>query len=82
MNQNAKKLVDLWNMLLLSDTIFVCSEQLKDAGITDVKVLKLCYLHPEYKIKDYLKSLNLPNSTFSLQLTSIGRSAIEDHFSK
>lgn len=107
MNHNAKELVDLWNMLLLSDTIFVCSEQLKDVGITDVKVLKLCYLHPEYKIKDYLKYLNLPNSTFtnivnrlckkemlerkldnsdlrtfSLQLTSTGRAAIEEHFSK
>lgn len=44
MNQNAKKLVDLWNMLLLSDTIFVCSEQLKDAGIIHFLWYKSSYM--------------------------------------
>ena len=65
MNPNAKILCEIWNTLLLNNKIEVCTDSLKGIGITEIKLLKLCYLHPEYKIKDYLVSLSIPNSTLT-----------------
>ncbi|WP_167958025.1 MarR family winged helix-turn-helix transcriptional regulator [Anaerosporobacter faecicola] len=65
MNQHAQTLCNIWNTLLLNQSIEICTEELKGLGIPDMKLLKLCYLHPEYKLKDYLKCLAIPNSTLT-----------------
>lgn len=63
MRHNAPELRDLWNKLLLSQNIEVCSDKLKGCGILDLKVLKLLFQNSSYKIKDILKTLGIPNST-------------------
>ena len=65
MNTNANRLCDLWNSLLLNHNIEIYSKELKGISITEMKLLKLCYSHSEYKIKDYLQCLAIPNSTLS-----------------
>lgn len=65
MSNNAIELRNTWNKLLLSSGIDVCTEKLKGCGVTDLKVLKLIYLNPNYKIKDFLSILNIPNSSMT-----------------
>lgn len=65
MKYNVSDMRDLWNRLLLSQKIEVCCEELNGCGILDVKVLKLIYQNPDYRIKDILKLLNIPNSTMT-----------------
>jgi DNA-binding MarR family transcriptional regulator len=64
-DNSAAILTELWNRLLLSKTIEVCTEKLQGIGFLEMKVLKLIYFHPEYKIKDFLDQLGIPGSTFS-----------------
>ncbi len=63
MRHNAPELRDLWNRLLLSQSIEVCSDKLKGCGMLDLKILKLLFQNSNYKIKDILKVLGIPNST-------------------
>jgi DNA-binding MarR family transcriptional regulator len=66
LNDNSALLLrDIWNRLLLSKSIYVCTGKLKGVSILEIKVLKLVYFHPEYKIKDFLDALGIPNSTFT-----------------
>lgn len=64
-NTDAEKLTQIWNTILLSKNIEICSDQLKGLSITEVKLMKLVYFSPDYKIKDYLNILAIPNSTFT-----------------
>lgn len=63
MKYNASELRDLWNKLLLSQNIEVCSDKLKGCGMLELKILKLLFQNSSYKIKDILKVLGIPNST-------------------
>lgn len=65
MDDNILMLRDLWNKLLLSHNIDVCTEQLKGCGVLEVKILKYIYINSNAQIKDILKNLNVPNSTMT-----------------
>ncbi len=58
-------LTKIWNRVLLSKSIDVCTERLQGIGFLEIKVLKLIYFNPCWKIKDFIDMLGVPNSTFS-----------------
>lgn len=64
-DNNAAILTELWNKLLLSKSIDVCTERLQGIGLLDMKALKMIYFNPSSKIKDFIDRLSIPNSTFS-----------------
>ncbi|MDD6305743.1 MAG: MarR family transcriptional regulator [Clostridiales bacterium] len=65
MKNNAKELCDIWNKVLLDNRIQVCGGDIEGLGVTEVNVLKLVYANPDYRIKQYLDILQIPNSTFT-----------------
>lgn len=66
MKDNAAfKLTEIWNQLLLSKSIEVCTEKLQGIGFLEMKVLKLIYFNPTFKIKEFIDILGVPSSTFS-----------------
>lgn len=64
-DNSALVLRDIWNRLLLSKSIDVCTGKLQGVSFLEIKVLKLIYFNHSYKIKDFLDALGIPNSTFS-----------------
>lgn len=58
-------LTEIWNRLLLSKSIEVCSGKLHGIGFLEIKILKLIYFNPNFKIKEFIDKLGVPNSTFS-----------------
>ena len=64
-DNSAAVLTEIWNSILLSKSIEVCTERLQGIGFLEIKVLKLIYFNPSYKIKDFIDKLGVPNSTFS-----------------
>jgi DNA-binding MarR family transcriptional regulator len=64
-DNSATILTEIWNELLLSKSIEVCTEKLQGIGLLEMKVLKMIYFNPEYKIKDFIDQLGIPNSTLT-----------------
>lgn len=64
-DNSAALLTEIWNRLLLSKSIEVCTDRLQGIGFLEIKVLKLIYFNPSCKIKDFIDMLGVPNSTFS-----------------
>lgn len=64
-DNSAVILRDIWNKILLSKSIDVCTDKLQGIGFLEIKVLKLIYFNPSYKIKDLLVKLDIPNSTLT-----------------
>lgn len=65
MKNNAKELCDIWNKILLDNKIQVCGGDIEGLGVTDMNILKLVYANSDYRIKQYLEVLRIPNSTFT-----------------
>ncbi len=64
-DNSAAILTEIWNKILLSKSIEVCTEKLQGIGLLEMKVLKMIYFNPDYKIKDFIERLGIPNSTLS-----------------
>lgn len=64
-DNSAVILTEIWNSVLLSKSVNVCTEKLQGIGFLEIKVLKLIYFNPNCKIKDFIDMLGVPNSTFS-----------------
>jgi DNA-binding MarR family transcriptional regulator len=64
-DDSAAILTEIWNRLFLNKSIEVCTERLQGIGFLELKVLKLIYFNPDYKIKDFIDKLVVPNSTFT-----------------
>ncbi len=65
MDNNAINFRDAWNRLFLFHNIDVCSDKLKGCGILELRILKLVYHNPSYKIRDILCILGIPSSTMT-----------------
>ena len=62
---NETYLREIWNQALINFDFVICTEELKDCSLLDVKILKLLYENPEYKIKELITLLGVPNSTMT-----------------
>lgn len=60
-----EKITEYWNKLYIDKNIQVCAGKLKDIGVLDLKIMKLIYFNPDFRIKDYLKVLKIPNSSLT-----------------
>ena len=76
MHDNILMLRDLWNKLLLSHNIEVCTDQLKDCGVLELKILKYIYFNSNRQIKDILKNLNVPNSTMTNAINRLAKKGL------
>lgn len=61
----ASSLRGLWNSLLFRFNIDICTDKLKECGLTDVRILKLLMAYPKMKVKDMIDILKIPNSTMT-----------------
>lgn len=55
----------LWEQIMLSNRLEVCTEELKGAGILDVNILRLLFNNPEIFPKEIAGKLSIPNSTLT-----------------
>ena len=64
-DEKIEKLRTLWTQILISGKLVVCSEELKDANILDVNILRVLFDSPTTKPKELAEMLNIPNSTLT-----------------
>lgn len=55
----------LWEQIMISNKLEVCTDELKGAGILDVNILRLLFNNSEIIPKEIAVKLNIPNSTLT-----------------
>jgi DNA-binding MarR family transcriptional regulator len=73
---NARRLRELWEQLYTSGKIEICTDQLKDLNVIDVKLLKLLTMHPDYTAKSLSHYLNVPASTMTNALRRLEKAGL------
>ncbi len=64
-NQKIEKLRMLWTQILISGKLTVCSDELKDANILDVNILRTLFDNPNVIPKELAGLFKIPNSTLT-----------------
>lgn len=63
----------LWEQLMISNKLVVCTDTLKGVGLLDVNILKLLYNSSEIVPKEIVEKLNIPNSTLTNAINRLER---------
>lgn len=63
----------LWEQMLISNKLEVCTEELKDSAILDVNILRLLSNSPNITPKKIVAKLNIPNSTLTNAINRLGK---------
>lgn len=63
--EKTEKLRALWEQIMISNKLEVCTDELKGTSVLDVSILRLLYNNAEIIPKEIAKKLNIPNSTLT-----------------
>lgn len=66
----------LWERMLISNKLEVCTEELKGASILDVNILRLLFNSPNIIPKEIIGLLNIPNSTLTNAITRLEKKGL------
>lgn len=66
----------LWTQVLLSGKLNVCTEELKDANMLDVNILRLLFDNPKIIPKEIAEFLKIPNSTLTNVINRLGKKGL------
>jgi Transcriptional regulators len=66
----------LWEKLLISNQLNVCSEALKGCSVMDVNILRIAYTKPEITPKEIIRLLNIPNSTLTNAVNRLSKKGL------
>jgi len=63
--EHIEKFRFLWERMLISNKLEVCTEELKDSTVLDVNILRLLFNSPDIAPKEIVAKLSIPNSTLT-----------------